>query len=170
MGHFESGWGPYFPVLFFLPVYSLSICQPLLMWMQDVLFQTSGVVFPLTNYTSFPHSHCVRVTAACATNTLKKKVGRVHLVQAGQVKHECNRLQMWHRSLVWGVCMLKWMHQKVPTSCINVVCSLSFLGVLDYIIKSTHPDTIHGVLAPQVVCVCVCVRRHLWAGYRNVCW
>lgn len=67
-----------------------------------------------------------------------KKVGRVHLVQAGQVKHECNCFHMWHRSLVWGVCvcasMLKWMHQKAPTSCINLV-SVLFHSSVPWIIS-----------------------------------
>lgn len=67
-----------------------------------------------------------------------KKVGRVHMVHTGQVKHECNCFQMLHRSLVWGVCvcasMLKWMHQKVPTSCINLV-SAPFHSSVPWIIS-----------------------------------
>lgn len=60
-----------------------------------------------------------------------KEVGRVHLEQAGQVKHECNCFQMWHRSVVWGVCVcvLKPTHQKVPTSCINLVSAASHSSV-----------------------------------------
>lgn len=72
-----------------------------------------------------------------------KKVGRVHLVQAGQVKHECNCFQMWHRSLVWGVCVCVYVKMNAPESTHFLYkfspCSLSFLCALDYIIKITPP-------------------------------
>lgn len=75
--------------------------------------------------------------------THKKKVGRVHLVQAGQVKHECNCFQMWHRSLVWGVCVCVYVKMNAPESTRFLykfsLCSLSFLCALDYIIRSTPP-------------------------------
>lgn len=39
-------------------------------------------------------------------------------------KHGCNCFQMWHGSVLWGVCVcasvLQWMRQKVPTSWINL--------------------------------------------------
>lgn len=51
-----------------------------------------------------------------------KIVGKVHLVQAGQVKHECNCFQMWCRSLVWGVCVCVRVYgiQKHKRRCPNV--------------------------------------------------
>lgn len=94
-----------------------------------------------------------------------KKVGRVHLVQSGQVKHECNCFQMWHRSLVWGVCvctsMLKWTHQKVPTSCINLV-SAPFHSSVPWIVslkETTQPrlNTLYIVWGVQKCMPITCV-------------
>lgn len=71
------------------------------------------------------------------------KVGRVHMVQAGQVKHECNSFQMWHRSLVWGVCVCIDVKMNAAESAHFLykfsLCSLSFLCALDYIIKNKPP-------------------------------
>lgn len=139
----------------------------LLMCTRDVLFQTSGVVFRLTNYTSFPRSRCVRVTTASATN-IKKKVGKVHVVQAGQVKHECNCFQMWHRSAVWGVSVCFYVRMNAAESAHflykSSLCSLSFLLVLDYIIKiPPHSGGTDWILDPQVVW------KEPLMGYRNIC-
>lgn len=98
-----------------------------------------------------------------------KKVGRVHLVQAGQVKHECNCFQMWHRSVVWGVSVCFYVKMNAPESTHFLYksspCSLSFLLVLDYIIKILpHSGGIDWILDPQVVC------KEPLMGYRNICW
>lgn len=140
--------------VFFFSMYGLSAFLILLMWMQDVLFQTSGVVFPLTNYTSFPPPPLCQ-GHRCLCNKHIKKVGRVHLVQAGQVKHECNCFQMWHRSLVWGVCVSVYVKMNAPESTHFLykfsACSLSFLGTLDYIVKITPPrlSILFIILGPQ---------------------
>lgn len=99
-----------------------------------------------------------------------KKVGRVHLVQAGQVKHECNCFQMWHRSLVWGVCVCVYIKVNAPESTYFLykfsLCSLSFLCALDYIIKNTPPrlNTLYCILAPQVVCY---IEKYMLIRYRS---
>lgn len=138
----------------FFSACSLSSSWALLMWMQDVLFQTSGVVFPRTNYTSFPHSHCVRVTAASATNTYKKLA---EFTWCRQVKSNMSGIVSRCGAGHWcevSVCtsMLKWMHQKAATSCINLVAAPFYFSV-PWIISSgaPHPHTKHRLWTPQVV-------------------
>ncbi|XP_017275406.1 zinc finger and BTB domain-containing protein 16-A isoform X2 [Kryptolebias marmoratus] len=64
------------------------------------------------------HSHCVRVTTAPCNKRIKK-LAEFNLVQAGQVKHECNCFQMQHRK----------MHSGMKTySC--ELCGKSFLDSL----------------------------------------
>lgn len=139
---------------FFFSVYNLSSSWTLLMWIQDVLFQTNGVVFPLTNYTSFPHSHCVRVTAASATNTYKKLA---EFTWCRQVKSNMSVIVSRCGAGHWcevSVCtsMLKWMHQKAATSCINLVAAPFYFSV-PWIISSgaPHPHRKHRMWTPQVV-------------------
>lgn len=100
--------------------------------------------------------------------THKKKVGKVHVVQAGQVKHECNCFQMWHRSAVWGVSVCFYVEMNAPESAHflykSSLCSLSFLLVLDYIIKiPPRSGGTDWILDPQVVC------KEPLMGYRNIC-
>lgn len=67
----------------------------------------------MTNHS--PHSHCVRVTTAPYNKCIKKLAG-FNLMQAGQVKHECNCFQMQHRSVVWGVCVCSSVTMNAPKS------------------------------------------------------
>lgn len=103
-GSFDSKSSSRFVSFFFLFLCTLS-SHSRFFWCAFMMFYFRQV--ESSSLWLITHHFCVAAVSGSplSLQQMHKEVGRVHLEQAGQVKHECNCFQMWHRSVVWGVCV-----------------------------------------------------------------